>query len=162
VTDGSLVKFPSRSRPRLFFETLAKWYADETARFLVTLDEDDHSLPDYLRGLGVPRVKVRVGTCKSKVEAVNDGLAEEDFTFLVVASDDMTPCRHDYAAYLRRVLFDRFPDGDGVLHVNDGRTGRDLNTVPILGRAYFDRFGYVYRCGTKYGADGYVSVYCDN
>jgi hypothetical protein len=35
-----------------------------------------------------------------------------------------------------------FPDFDGVLHFNDGYKGRELNTLVVEGRKYFDRFDH--------------------
>jgi len=48
-----------------------------------------------------------------------------------------------------------FPDTDGVLHFNDGIHGNMLNTLAILGKKYYDRFGYIYH-------PKYKSVYADN
>jgi hypothetical protein len=48
-----------------------------------------------------------------------------------------------------------YPDTDGVLWFNDGLQGPRLNTLSILGRKYYDRFGYIYH-------PAYKSLYCDN
>ncbi|MCX5725308.1 MAG: hypothetical protein NTX84_12510, partial [Nitrospirae bacterium] len=48
-----------------------------------------------------------------------------------------------------------YPDGDGVLHYNDDKQKERLNTLSIMGKKYFDRFGYIYN-------PEYLSVYCDN
>ncbi len=42
-----------------------------------------------------------------------------------------------------------------MLHYNDGRAGRNLNTLCIMGRRYFDRFGWIYN-------PAYKSVYVDD
>ena len=162
MTSSVLVKFPTRSRPDLFFRTLSLWATDPAARFLISIDEDDAACNNN-QFLGAVEtvapgrdILVRVGHSRGKVEAVNDGLAEEPWDgVLIVASDDMTPQRPDAASYLARLLLERFPDGDGVLHTDDGRTGRTLNTLPVMGRKFYDRFGYCY-------APCYQSVFCDD
>jgi len=166
MTPSVLVKFPTRSRPDLFFRTLSKWATDPAARFIVTIDEDDPACNNnqFLGAIETVApgrdILVRVGHSRGKVEAVNDGLADEPWDgVLIVASDDMQPQRPDAASYLARLLLERFPDGDGVLHTDDGRTGRKLNTLPVCGRKYWERFGYVYRPPSL---GGYESLWCDN
>lgn len=150
-----LVKFPSRQRPAVFAETFRAWQCADV-RFLVTLDEDDPALDRYVAMLRrQPNVKVRIGHSRNKVEAINDGVADEPFDLLILAADDMIPQRPDYARRITGFFLDAFPDLDGVLHLNDGRTGRKLNTLPIMGRPYFDRFGYIYH-------PSYQSLWCDN
>ncbi len=48
-----------------------------------------------------------------------------------------------------------FPNTDGVLWYNDGYQGQNLNTLCILGKKYYDRFGYIYH-------PSYITLYCDN
>ena len=50
---------------------------------------------------------------------------------------------------------DYFPDTDGVLWFNDGYQSRAMNTLCILGKKYYDRFGYIYH-------PDYISLWCDN
>jgi len=47
------------------------------------------------------------------------------------------------------------PNLDHVLWFNDGFQGNNLNTLCILGREYYNRFGYIYH-------PAYVSLFCDN
>jgi hypothetical protein len=151
----TLIKWPSRARPDLFARQFPLWDVPGV-RFLVTVDHDDETLSQYLECLrGRANVKVHVSNCRGKVEAINDGVADEPWDFCILASDDFSPQRPDYADYLRGVLFARFPDGDGVVHQDDGRTGKRLNTCPIMGRAYFDRFDYIYHPAFK-------SLWCDD
>jgi hypothetical protein len=46
-------------------------------------------------------------------------------------------------------------DLDRVLFFNDGYLGRKLNTMCIMGRKYYERFGYIYH-------PSYQSLWCDN
>lgn len=154
----TLVKFPSRSRPKLFAETFAKWFADESVKFLITLNADDETLPQYQQTLALydqSRIKVRLTNVKTKIEAVNDGVTEEDFSRIILAADDMVPQFTDYNKHVTRLFNDRFPDGDGVLHLNDGLRAEGLNTLPILDKKYLDRFGYIYH-------PSYISVFADD
>jgi hypothetical protein len=48
-----------------------------------------------------------------------------------------------------------FPEGDGVLHYPDGRTGDKLMTMSIMDRKYYNRTKYIY-------FQGYESVCADN
>ena len=47
-----------------------------------------------------------------------------------------------------------YPDTDGVLWFNDGFQKGNLNTLVIIGKAYYDRFRYIYH-------PAYQSLYCD-
>jgi hypothetical protein len=154
-----LVKYPTRSRPKLFQERLTQYLYDPTVHVLVTADLDDASMnnPEMKAWIRQqPRTSVRYGMCKSKVEACNDGVAEDPWDgLLILASDDMVPQRGDYARRIAQIYDEFFPDGDGVLHLNDGRTQRTLNTLCILDRKYFDRFGFIYN-------PAYTSTHCDD
>lgn len=157
-TMNVLVKYPTKSRPELFKSTFRKYRQDETASFLISIDQDDESMTnlDMLAWLDEqPRTTYRIGNSKSKVEAINDGVAETAWDLLILASDDMIPQRVDYAQRIADLFEEFFPEGDGVLHLNDGRTGRQLNTLPIMDRKYFRRFNYVYH-------PSFISVFCDN
>jgi hypothetical protein len=155
MTD-TLVKWPSRGRPRLLAQQFPKWNAAPGVQFLVTLDVDDPSLQEYQRFLhNYDNVQIRVGNSRGKVEAINDGVAEAEWEFLILASDDFSPTRPDYASHLRGILYAAFPDGDGVVQFPDGRRNDQLNTCPVMGRAYFNRFGWIYN-------PAYTSTHCDD
>lgn len=155
---STLIKWPTRARPQLFLRHLPLWLADDTVRVLVSIDADDAACncDEFLDALDAfDRVKVRVGGSQTKVQAINDGVADEPFEFLILASDDVLPQRPDYGRYLRELHRQHFPEGDGVIHQNDGRAGQRLNTIPVMDRAYFQRFGWVY-------CPEFKSLWCDN
>lgn len=152
-----LIKFPSRSRPRLFRETFAKWNAvPADVTFMVSLDHGDETLPEYLEFLhDKSNVLVFVGRSSCKVEAINRDMEQApDWSAVAIAADDMIPQRTDYAVEIMRLMAAKFPDTDGVLHLNDGRVGERCNTMPVIGRKFYDRFGYVFHPAFK-------AVYCD-
>jgi hypothetical protein len=155
----TLVKYPSRARPDLFKLQVCRYLDDPTVTMLVSIDADDATMnnPAMLKWLDTrdERLTYRVGNSKSKVEAINDGLVEADWQLCILASDDMVPRRPDYAQRIAQLFAQEFPDDDGVLHLNDGRVGKTLNTLCIVGRPYFNRFGYLYH-------PDYKSLWCDN
>lgn len=150
-----LIKWPSRSRPALVSKNLHLWNVPGV-RFVFSLDADDKELPKYWATLdGLPNVKICVGSSANKVAAVNRDLAGEDFCYLILASDDMVPQTPAWAERIRELMWQHFPNGDGVLHLNDGRVGRKLNTLCICDKRYYDRFGYLYH-------PDYTSLHCDD
>jgi hypothetical protein len=67
----------------------------------------------------------------------------------------MIPSIRGYDQIIRDKMRTHYPDTDGVLHFNDGVRGKNLNTLCILGKKYYDRFGYIYH-------PSYKSLWCDN
>jgi hypothetical protein len=67
----------------------------------------------------------------------------------------MIPEFSGYDSALRDNMEHYFPDTDGVLWFNDGFQKHNLNTLCILGRKYYQRFGYIYH-------PAYKSLWCDN
>ena len=95
------------------------------------------------------------GNNKSKIEAINADLDNVDFDILLLASDDMIPVVKGYDTIIKNNMSKLYPDTDGVLWFNDGYQGNKLNTLCILGKKYYDRFGYIYN-------PEYISVWSDN
>ena len=73
---------------------------------------------------------------------------------VLLASDDMIPVVKGYDQIIRQDMSKHFSDTDGTLWYNDGGQS-DINTLCILGKKYFDRFGYIYH-------PAYTSLWCDN
>ncbi len=158
-----LIKFPTRNRPEKFLSVLELYrnHLDQPQKcsFLVSADLDDTSMnndqmKDHLAA--TPRVQLCFGANRSKIEAVNANMDQAPaFDILLLASDDMIPVTQGFDAVVRNRMQTHFPDTDGALFFNDGRTGPELNTLCILGRKYYERFGYIYH-------PAYQSFYCDN
>ena len=158
-----LVKFPSRGRPDKLRSTLKLYIekAHDISRmfFMITMDSDDpmvtHDLIEQILALG-PNIQVHVGFSGSKIAAINRDLASAPpFDILLLASDDMIPVVQGYDNVIRSAMQKHYPSTDGVLWFNDGFQCRRLNTLCILGRKYFRRFGYIYH-------PEYKSIWCDN
>lgn len=153
-----LVKFPTRSRPEKFIYVLGKYISMSmtgNVRYLVSIDKDDPTMTSDVvykaRGMGA---EVISGMSDCKIHACNRDMEQSgDWDILVLASDDMIPMKAGWDSYIRAAFGMYFPDTDGVVHFSDGHT--QLNTQCILGRKYYERFGYIYH-------PAYKSLWCDN
>lgn len=159
-----LFKFPARERKTKLFEKLEKYYNlmvnKKDFTFIVSIDLDDGVLnqPEVIRDLAkYPNLKVCVGESKGKIFACNRDIENhsEPWDILVLVSDDMMPVVKGYDMQIRKGFKNHFPDFDGVLWFNDGHQEDKLNTLCILGKPYYERFGYIYN-------PEYISLYCDN
>jgi len=164
-----LIKFPTRQRPALFFETLSKYILMSSGlhqiEYVISMDEDDVSMNneqvrDRLSGLmdsGVD-IKYFYGNSKTKIEAINADMekASADWDMVFNGQDDMIPTAEGYDNIMLTRLIERFPDTDGAIWLNDQYMGYDENcTIVAAGRKYYERFGYIYY-------PGYDSVFADN
>lgn len=160
-----LIKLPTRNRPEKLKKQMDLYRRfllrrGTNIRFLLSLDTDDATMntPEIRDWLdSQPDLEYYYGNSKTKIEACNADIDRTDFNWdvMMLLSDDMIPKRKGYDRWILDAMQDYFPDTDGVLHYNDGKQGPRLNTLPILGRKYYDRFGYVYH-------PDYKSVYADN
>ena len=158
-----LIKFPTRNRPDKFIQLFLKYQhmlsSRYPAKFIVTMDLDDPTMNNTkIRNFLNKHTNVSYfyGESKSKIEAINanmDNIGNADI--ILLASDDMIPIQVAYDDIIVTDMRKNFPDLDGVLHYNDGRQGDLLNTFCVMGRKYYDRFGYIYH-------PAYTSVYADN
>lgn len=158
-----LIKFPTRGRKEQFFSTFNKFHdlaiTDDIA-FLVSVDRSDEVMnnSEILETLSYYiNTTVVVGESISKIDALNRDLDdyENHWDIVLLAADDTVPCVLGYDKKIIDAMKTHYPDTDGVLFFNDGFWGRQLNTQCILGKRYYERFGYVYHPGYKY-------VWCDN
>lgn len=147
-----LIKFPTRGRKDKFFSVL-KIYRDllsgnNQIHFMINMDIDDNIMNSEL-------VQEQLDTYdnltyyysenKTKIEAVNSDLEKyTDWDIVVLASDDMIPQMKGYDDIIIQQMRNNFPDTDGILFFNDGYQQKKLNTLCILGKKYYERFGYIY------------------
>jgi hypothetical protein len=119
------------------------------------LDSDDPTVTPELMEKLQP-ANVIVGVSGSKIKAVNRDMDKAgEFDILLLASDDMIPQVYNYDLLIRCKMRELYPDMDGVLWFNDGFQKNKLNTLSIIGRKYYERFGYIYH-------PAYTSLFCDN
>ena len=158
-----LIKLPTRNRPVKFLKILKLYHSlldDKNTKFIVSCDNDDETMNNdgikaYISELTDINVELCYGDNKSKIEAVNNDIYGVDFDIVLLASDDMVPVVKGFDTIIKNKMNETYPDTDGVLWFNDGHQGKKLNTLCILGKKYYDRFGYIYN-------PDYKSVYCDN
>ena len=162
-----LLKCPTRSRPKQVIHIL-KRYIDLANRkdllgICVSCDEDDGTMNNGSVRSELMNVLEPVawkamffGNNKTKIEAVNADMRNIpwDWDIVVLISDDMSPQVQGYDEVIRSYMLSRFSDTDGIVWVNDGTQGRNLNTLSILGRRMYERFGYLYH-------PSYKSLFCD-
>lgn len=128
---------PTRSRPEKSQLTTSRWLmrAKEQVELIVSLDSDDPSLERY-KGL-YPNALINPN--KSAVEAVNVAAKRASGDILIVLSDD-TECPQSWDLVIKRAVAGKT---DYVLKTYDGVQDW-IVTMPVLDRAYYNRFGYVY------------------
>ena len=157
-----LIKFPTRNRPAQFFKVLDMYYSMlsdiDNTEFCISIDEDDIVMNNdtILDKLDSYRNLIwYVGNNTSKIEAINSDMEDfQDFDIILLASDDMIPQVMGYDDIIRQNMEKYYPDTDGILWFYDGKR-KNLNTLCILGKKYYDRFGYIYH-------PSYKSFYCDD
>lgn len=157
-----LVKFPIRSRREKFFTTLTKYRGKahdlNRIHFLISMDADDPEMnrPDVRKRLDKLGCEYYYGQSKTKIQACNADIDRTNYNWdiLVLASDDMIPIVQNWDGIIRDAMEDNYPDLSGVLHFYDGHQKDGINTLSIIGREWYHRFGYVYN-------PAYQTMWCD-
>jgi len=151
-----LFKYPSRGRRQRFLDgmhSIVTNLADsENYQILVTADEDD---PEMQEDIYFHNTIVFYGQSESKVHAINKDIeyADADWKIIVNMADDMRWLFYGFDDIIRQ----QFADGDldKLIHIPDQDAGKDLQTMYIAGRDYYNRFGFIYN-------PVYESLFCDN
>ncbi len=159
-----LVKIPTRQRPDRFFSCLDSYYAQLSGKhivnFIISCDVDDQTMNctqvrDKLKRYA--HLKAIYAKSKSKIDAYNRDIRDaEPFDVLVLTSDDTIPIANGYDDIIATEMTKNFAKFEGVLRFNDGRTPMTsiLNTLPVIGREFYERFNYAYH-------PDYKSFFCD-
>lgn len=162
-----LVKYATRGRPERFFGGMDTIYSlADTPKYIytcVTADVDDSSMNNESvinRVLLYPNTRIVFGESTSKISAINrdmDNLPIEmsDWDILVNFSDDQRFIQPQWDAYVRVDFNAIFPSLDGFMSYLDPDTKGALTTYSIIGRPYYNRFGFIYDPQFK-------SLFCDN
>lgn len=129
---------------------------DENYHVLVSIDEDDTNMnnADVLAYLdSEPKVSVRIGVSKSKIDAINRDVNKflelcdadviinfsDDMLFHVKGFDNIIREGFGYTKELNDLRF-----LDRVLHFPDQHQGENCMTLSILGRDYYNRDKFIY------------------
>jgi hypothetical protein len=163
-----LFKFTSRNRPNKFFDTinniLTNLYSakEEDYIILCSLDYDDETMNNPMVHQKIKdiqqynNIQVEWGYSKSKIDAINRDVNKvKDWDILINVSDDMVFQFYGFDTFIRSVFKENYPDLDGCPCFWDGYVQSEFITLSVLGRKFYDRFGYIYH-------PEYKNVYCDN
>jgi hypothetical protein len=162
-----LLKCPTRSRPAQFLRILNQYVSlanrPDLLGICISCDLDDTTMTDGIIQQSIKNITYRVnwsetyyGNSTNKIEAVNANINDVTWPWemVIIVSDDMVPQVKGYDDVLRSHMIANFSDTDGILWVNDGTQGENLNTISIMGRKMYDSFGYLYH-------PAYKSLFCD-
>lgn len=154
-----LIKYTSKGRAELFFRGLNSIY-DNLAQpdlcfVLATFDVDD----EQYRTTGFaevleqyPNLEYYFGISSNKVDSINRDLPfAPKWDIIVNFSDDMIFTKKMFDDIIRQ---DMPEDLDAVLNFKDVNNDGILMTLSIIGKKYFDRFGWIYN-------PIYISTFCD-
>ena len=154
-----LIKFPSKNRPEKLLQRLKEYIelSDNPSllHVMVTLDSDDTTNDISKISEISPNIGIHIGESTCKIHAINRDMEKApDYDIILLASDDMVAVKKGYDTTICKKMLEHYPDTDGALWFNDGYQDR-INTLVIIGKKYYDRFGFIYN-------PLYKSVYCDN
>lgn len=155
-----LIKYASRGRWRLFVEAIDNIHATiRTNQFkvIVSADSDDVEMNNgEIREFckRYPNVELVYGDRVSKVDAINRDISSYPWDWCLVMSDDMKFTTYGWDKKMLDQIRSVWSDWDFFAHFSDGYVKEKLPTMNICGRAYYERFGYIYH-------PHYKSVSCD-
>jgi glycosyltransferase involved in cell wall biosynthesis len=150
--------FATRSRPHKMAAAIAtiKAYSHKSDWTIgLVIDDDDRATldsPQLMDVLQDKRIYVVPGTSKNKIHAINRGMVDWKGDIVVNMSDDMRFIAPGYDIAIINAFGDNL---DQFIHFPDGRVNHLLPTMSIMGRTYYERFGYIYH-------PQYLSLWCDN
>jgi len=146
---------PSRGRAQMAFNAYKMWRQNAHTDFQYILSVDNDDAHNYWKGpfcdLQDGNALMTMNDNKSAIEAINVAVQHATGDILIVISDDFL-CRPNWDINMLRML-DRFEGTDYLVKTDDGLQPT-LVTLPILGRGYYERFGYIYH-------PGYKHMFCD-
>lgn len=144
---------PSRQRPDKSWTTTRHWLesaGSNDVELIVSLDEDDPTLSRYEElyydGSGA---KIIIANNISAISAINRAARYAKGNILIVLSDDFD-CPDNWAIKIQKAASGLH---DFVIKIDDGIQDW-IVTMPIIDRAYYNRFGYIY-------FPGYKHMFCD-
>lgn len=152
---------PSRSRPQKAFNAAQRWISKAGCQVEYRLSIDDHDpfKGDYLTlfedvnllytDFDLENIKVSMLPNRSAIDAINNAAEDAKQNIIVVMSDDFD-CPHDWG---KKIIESTKGKTDWIAKTPDGIQSW-LITLPIMDRAYYNRFGYIYH-------PDYAHMFCD-
>lgn len=147
---------PTRGRHNQAWACMTMWWdlcsSYNTIEHILSIDRDDTGtyLPLIQRLAGTINLKVVISRNDTMVQALNRGAEVATGDILIFLSDDFE-CPHNWDLKIQEAVEDH--GDDWVLFVRDGIQKR-TQTISILSRKYYKRFGYIYY-------PGYISMWAD-
>ncbi|MBT6325330.1 MAG: glycosyltransferase family 2 protein, partial [Bdellovibrionales bacterium] len=148
-----LIKWPTRSRPDLFFKNLKRFYHHLSHKipvhFVISCDIDDKTMncPKSINKFKqFPNLSYYFGNNNGKISACNADVDKhiDDFDIILLASDDMYPVTKGFDLVIAENMQKFFPTGNGVLNFYDGHAGEEIITYSIMDNKYYRQFGFLY------------------
>lgn len=151
---------PSRGRADKAHAAATFWISQAGVNidYILSIDQDDSELHKYqlwfelLREVYTEkghRLRICVNKNRSAVGAINYGAKFSECNMLVVMSDDFE-APENWGKKLLDRTYNKF---DWIAKTPDG-IQKWIITLPIMDRAYYKRFGYIYH-------PGYLHMFCD-
>jgi hypothetical protein len=150
--------FATKNRPQKMEEAISVIIDLSTGKNYtigLTIDDDDSTTLNSQQLANIlqsDQIKVNHGRSSSKVHAINRGMAGWSGDIVVNMSDDMRFIKQGFDTDIIEAFQG---DKDHFIHFPDGRVDKDLPTMSIMGRSYYERFHYIYH-------PDYHSLWCDN
>lgn len=154
-----LYKFTTRGRPNQFKASYESILMCQTNSVIcVSIDDDDLEMQEHLQ-----KNKYDVfwfkGKSNNKIHAINrdlEKIEKFDWDIIICWSDDMVIFDLNFEQIVSNCFYENETKNlDLFIHLPDGHRNKDLCTLSIMGRDYYNRFKYIYH-------PAYESVYCDN
>jgi hypothetical protein len=150
-----LVKIPTKWRGLGWLDIWLE--RSKLCDFLISVDSDEYTEAQVPK---MHRVFFELGESQNKIHAINRDIEKyiHDYDVLAVFGDDFEPTENfdlEILNHFEKAKDLIFYDTNFCLWFNDGYTQDRLCTYPIMGKEYFNSFGYVYN-------PEYRSVYADN
>lgn len=156
---------PSRGRPEKSVETFKKWMshsiANKEVEFILSIDEDEPTDHPYIKNSMYVTLytaamfthgyqyKIVSSKNRSAVDAINNGAKVATGDIFIVVSDDTDPIQD----WDEKILQHKLNEVDWIMKTQDGIQPWII-TMPIMDRAYYNRFGYIYY-------PDYLHMFCD-
>lgn len=145
---------PSRWRPQMAFNTYNHWLKNadnpDQIEYILSIDTSDSTQNEYARLFENTSAQLIINNNRSIVDAVNNAAKIAKHDIFVVVSDDFE-CPENWDM---DVVGYCYMDEPVLLHVND-TIQKEVCTIPILNRAFYSKFNYIYH-------PHYYSMFADN
>jgi len=139
----------------MFRDTITHWLSNASGEnkieVIVSVDDNDPQLDNYKREIDyLPHgILLLINRNRSCIDAVNIGAKASTGDLLIVVSDDFR-CPKDWD----KTLVERTKGKEFFVVKTDDGTQGWIITLPIMDRAFYKRFGYIY-------PPAYKHMFCD-